>query len=157
KNTGDERRRTHDMHTAHWIPDLFMKRVREDATWTLFSPDKVRDLHDLYGRAFEKRYEEYEAMADAGQIRLFRRVRAVDLWRRMLAMLFETGHPWLTWKDPANIRSPQDHVGVIHSSNLCTEILLNTSREEVAVCNLGSVNLAAHVGRDGLDADRLAR
>lgn len=157
KNTGDERRRTHDMHTAHWIPDLFMKRVREDATWTLFSPDEVRDLHDLYGRAFEKRYEEYEAMADAGQIRLFRRVRAVDLWRRMLAMLFETGHPWLTWKDPANIRSPQDHVGVIHSSNLCTEILLNTSREEVAVCNLGSVNLAAHVGRDGLDADRLAR
>src|SRR5690606_14146576 len=157
KNTGDERRRTHDMHTAHWIPDLFMKRVREDATWNLFSPDEVRDLHDLYGRAFEKRYEEYEAIADAGQISLSRRSRAVDLWRRMLAMLFETGHQWLTWKDPANIRSPQDHVGVIHSSNLCTDILLNTSRAEVAVCNLGSVNLAAHVGRDGLDADRLAR
>jgi ribonucleoside-diphosphate reductase alpha chain len=157
KNTGDERRRTHDMHTAHWIPDLFMKRVREDGPWTLFSPSDVPDLHDLYGTAFEARYAEYEARADAGEVALFKRVRAVELWRKMLAMLFETGHPWLTWKDAANARSPQDHAGVVHNSNLCTEILLNTSRDEVAVCNLGSVNLAAHIGSGGLDADRLAR
>ena len=157
KNTGDDRRRTHDMHTAHWIPDLFMKRVRADAGWTLFSPSDVPDLHDLYGTAFEARYEAYERAADAGEIRLFRRVRAVELWRRMLSMLFETGHPWLTWKDAANVRSPQDHAGVVHSSNLCTEILLNTSRDETAVCNLGSINLAAHV-RDGrLDVERLCR
>ncbi len=157
KNTGDDRRRTHDMHTAHWIPDLFMKRVREDGQWTLFSPNDVSDLHDLYGAAFEARYAEYERMADAGEIPLHRRVRAVELWRKMLAMLFETGHPWLTWKDPANTRSPQDHVGVVHNSNLCTEILLNTSRDEAAVCNLGSINLAAHLTRDGLDAERLGR
>src|SRR5690554_3015817 len=157
KNTGDDRRRTHDMHTAHWIPDLFMKRVREDGQWTLFSPNDVPDLHDLYGAAFEARYVEYERRADAGEISLHRRVRAVELWRKMLAMLFETGHPWLTWKDAANVRSPQDHAGVVHNSNLCTEILLNTSRDEAAVCNLGSINLAAHTTADGLDAERLAR
>ncbi|MDR0788093.1 MAG: ribonucleoside-diphosphate reductase subunit alpha [Gemmatimonadota bacterium] len=157
KNTGDDRRRTHDMHTAHWIPDLFMKRVREDGSWTLFSPSDVPDLHDLYGAAFEARYEEYERLVDQGAIPLYRRLRAVDLWRRMLAMLFETGHPWLTWKDPSNIRSPQDHAGVVHNSNLCTEILLNTSPDEVAVCNLGSVNLAAHIDHDGLNVERLAR
>ena len=157
KNTGDDRRRTHDMHTAHWIPDLFMKRVREDGSWTLFSPSDVPDLHDLYGAAFEARYTEYEHLADEGEILLHRRVRAVELWRKMLAMLFETGHPWLTWKDPSNLRSPQDHAGVIHNSNLCTEILLNTSRDETAVCNLGSVNLSAHVGQSGFDQERLAR
>ena len=157
KNTGDDRRRTHDMHTAHWIPDLFMKRVREDGQWTLFSPDDVSDLHDLFGAAFEARYGEYERMADTGKLPLHRRVRAVELWRKMLAMLFETGHPWLTWKDAANVRSPQDHVGVVHNSNLCTEILLNTSRDEVAVCNLGSINLAAHMAPTGLDVERLRR
>ncbi|MHB1168303.1 MAG: ribonucleoside-diphosphate reductase subunit alpha, partial [Longimicrobiales bacterium] len=157
KNTGDDRRRTHDMHTANWIPDLFMKRVREDGEWTLFSPSDVPDLHDLYGRAFEARYTEYERLADRGEIRLFKRMRAVDLWRRMLAMLFETGHPWLTFKDASNVRSPQDHCGVIHSSNLCTEILLNTSADETAVCNLGSINLAAHVNAAGLDLERLGR
>lgn len=155
KNTGDERRRTHDMHTANWIPDLFMQRVRENGQWTLFSPDEVPDLHELYGRAFNERYEYYERLADEGKIKLFRRVSAVELWRKMLTRLYETGHPWITWKDPSNIRSPQDHAGVIHSSNLCTEILLNTSPEETAVCNLGSVNLRAHV-RDGkLDLDLL--
>ena len=151
KNTGDERRRTHDMNTANWIPDLFMKRVREQGDWTLFSPNDVPDLHDLYGAAFERRYVEYEQLAQAGAIKLFRRVEAVQLWRRMLTMLFETGHPWITFKDPSNIRSPQDHVGVVHSSNLCTEILLNTSKDETAVCNLGSINLAAHTGTSGLD------
>jgi ribonucleoside-diphosphate reductase alpha chain len=155
KNTGDERRRTHDMNTANWVPDLFMKRVAADAEWTLFSPDEVPDLHELYGRAFERRYEEYECLADAGGLRNFRRVRALDLWRRILSMLFETGHPWITFKDPCNVRSPQDHVGVVHSSNLCTEITLNTNEEEIAVCNLGSVNLAAHVGAGGLDLQRL--
>ncbi len=156
KNTGDDRRRTHDMHTANWIPDLFLERVLKNGTWTLFSPDEVPDLHDLYGPAFRKRYEQYEAMADRGEIRLYRRVSAVDLWRKMLTRLYETGHPWITFKDPANLRSPQDHVGVVHSSNLCTEILLNTSPEETAVCNLGSVNLAAHI-RDGeIDETRLA-
>jgi ribonucleoside-diphosphate reductase alpha chain len=133
KNTGDERRRTHDTNTANWIPDLFMKRVLEDSHWTLFSPDETPDLHDLFGRAFEERYEHYERMADAGDIRLFRRMRAVDLWRKMITMLYETGHPWITFKDPSNVRSPQDHVGVVHSSNLCTEITLNTSAEETAV------------------------
>jgi ribonucleoside-diphosphate reductase alpha chain len=157
KNTGDDRRRTHDMHLANWIPDTFMKRVRDGGLWTLFSPSDVPDLHDLSGAAFERAYVAYEAKADAGEIALFRRVDAVTLWRKMLAMLFETGHPWMTWKDPSNVRSPQDHVGVVHSSNLCTEILLNTSRDEVAVCNLGSVNLAVHVTPAGIDADKLAR
>ncbi|MFF5986705.1 ribonucleoside-diphosphate reductase subunit alpha [Prauserella flavalba] len=157
KNTGDERRRTHDMNTANWVPDEFLRRVEADTTWTLFSPDEVPDLHDAYGNAFAERYREYEAAADRGEIRVFRRVRAVELWRRMLTMLFETGHPWITFKDPCNLRSPQQHAGVVHSSNLCTEITLNTSVDEVAVCNLGSVNLARHVTRDGLDAERLER
>jgi ribonucleoside-diphosphate reductase alpha chain len=145
KNTGDERRRTHDMNTANWIPDLFMKRIKEQSHWTLFNPSDVPDLHDLYGRAFEQRYIEYERLADEGKLKLFKRVEAVVLWRKMLTMLFETGHPWMTFKDPSNIRSPQSHAGVVHSSNLCTEILLNTSVDEIAVCNLGSINLAAHV------------
>jgi ribonucleoside-diphosphate reductase alpha chain len=155
KNTGDERRRTHDTNTANWIPDLFMKRVLEDSHWTLFSPDETPDLHDLFGRAFEERYEHYERMADAGDIRLFRRMRAVDLWRKMITMLYETGHPWITFKDPSNVRSPQDHVGVVHSSNLCTEITLNTSAEETAVCNLGSVNMSVHVDDGKLNHERL--
>jgi ribonucleoside-diphosphate reductase alpha chain len=155
KNTGDDRRRTHDMHTANWIPDLFMKRVQEEGTWTLFSPDEVPDLHDLCGKAFEKRYIEYEHMADEGQIDLFRRLPAVELWRKMLTRLFETGHPWITFKDPSNIRSSQDHEGVVHSSNLCTEILLNTSATETAVCNLGSINLPAHVVDGVLDLPML--
>jgi ribonucleoside-diphosphate reductase alpha chain len=157
KNTGDERRRTHDMNTAHWVPDLFMQRVAEDGPWTLFSPDETPDLHDLYGPAFKVAYDGYEAKARAGGMKVWREVRAVDLWRRMLTMLFETGHPWITFKDPCNLRSPQRHAGVIHSSNLCTEITLNTSADEVAVCNLGSVNLAAHVTPQGLDHARLAR
>jgi ribonucleoside-diphosphate reductase alpha chain len=148
KNTGDERRRTHDINTANWIPDLFMKRVRDGGDWTLFSPSDVPDLHDLYGAAFEKRYKEYEAMVDTGVIELYKRVPAADLWKKMLAMLFETGHPWITWKDPSNIRSPQDHVGVVHNSNLCTEITLNTSADETAVCNLGSLNFALFVTPD---------
>lgn len=156
KNTGDDRRRTHDMHLAHWIPDLFMERVRDNAHWTLFCPSDVPDLHDLYGAAFRNRYLRYEEAAESGEISSARRVDALGLWRKMLAMVFETGHPWLTWKDPSNIRSPQDHAGVVHSSNLCTEILLNTSRDEAAVCNLGSVNLAAHVTHSGIDRDRLA-
>jgi ribonucleoside-diphosphate reductase alpha chain len=151
KNTGDDRRRTHDMNTANWIPDLFMERVEADGAWTLFSPDEVPDLHDLYGPAFKSAYEAYERKAAAGELRVSKTVRAVDLWRRMLTMLFETGHPWITFKDPCNIRSPQQHVGLVHSSNLCTEITLNTSRDEVAVCNLGSVNLVAHLGDNGLD------
>lgn len=155
KNTGDDRRRTHDMNTANWIPDLFMKRVRDKKTWTLFSPDDVSDLHDLYGQDFEIRYQEYEAAAVAGDIRC-KQVEALQLWRRMLTMLFETGHPWITFKDPSNIRSPQDHVGVVHSSNLCTEILLNTSAEETAVCNLGSINLPAHMKGKELDEKALA-
>ncbi len=155
KNTGDDRRRTHDMHTANWIPDLFMKRVRENREWTLFSPDEVPDLHDLYGRAFEERYVEYERLADEKRLRMFRRVPAVELWRKMLTRLFETGHPWITFKDPSNIRSPQDHTGVVHSSNLCTEILLNTSPEETAVCNLGSINLPAHIVDGQLDLKML--
>jgi len=157
KNTGDDRRRTHDMNTANWIPDLFMQRVEADGHWTLFSPDETPDLHDLYGRAFRDAYEAYEKKAERGDIRVFRCVRAVDLWRRMLTMLFETGHPWITFKDACNLRSPQQHAGVVHSSNLCTEITLNTSADEVAVCNLGSVNLAAHVTAEGLDMARLER
>jgi len=145
KNTGDDRRRTHDMHTANWIPDLFMKRVEEEGEWTLFSPNEVPDLHDLVGRKFEERYTQYEKMAEAGEIRMFKKLPALELWRKMLTRLFETGHPWITWKDPSNIRSPQDHCGVVHSSNLCTEILLNTSSTETAVCNLGSINLLAHI------------
>ena len=157
KNTGDERRRTHDMNTANWVPDLFMKRVAEEGEWTLFSPDETPDLHDLTGQEFEIRYQEYEAQAGRGQIRNFRRVKAADLWRRMLSMLFETGHPWITFKDACNLRSPQQHVGVVHSSNLCTEITLNTSDDEIAVCNLGSVNLAQHISDGALDFAKLRR
>jgi ribonucleoside-diphosphate reductase alpha chain len=156
KNTGDERRRTHDMNTANWIPDLFMKRVLENGTWTLFSPSDVPDLHHMYGKAFEERYMEYEQMVEQGEIRLFKKVEAAALWRKMLGMLYETGHPWITFKDPSNIRSPQDHVGVVHSSNLCTEILLNTSSEETAVCNLGSINLSAHIKGNKIDNELLA-
>lgn len=145
KNTGDERRRTHDMNTASWVSDLFMKRVRDDGQWTLFSPDDAVDLTETYGKKFDELYEKYEEMADRGEIKLFKRMKARDLWKRMLSMLFETGHPWITFKDPSNIRSPQDHAGVIHSSNLCTEITLNTSAEETAVCNLGSINYPKHI------------
>ena len=155
KNTGDERRRTHDMHTANWIPDLFMKRVTEKKDWTLFSPDETPDLHDLYGKAFEERYEQYEEMAAEGKIKLTRTIPAVDLWRKMLTRVFETGHPWITFKDPSNIRSPQDHSGVVHSSNLCTEILLNTSADETAVCNLGSINMLNHITDGKLDLEKL--
>ena len=151
RNTGDERRRTHDMNTANWIPDLFMKRVINNKKWTLFSPHDVPDLHDLYGKKFEKRYEEYEEMAKRGEIKQFKIVDAVKLWRKMLSMLFETGHPWMTFKDPCNVRSPQDHIGVVHSSNLCTEITLNTSEDEIAVCNLGSINLGRHIIDGKLD------
>lgn len=157
KNTGDDRRRTHDMNTANWIPDLFMKRVIENKEWTLFSPDEVPDLHDLYGLAFEQAYSAYEEKADRGEIKNFKRLSAVSLWRKMLGMLYETGHPWITFKDPSNLRSPQQHAGVIHSSNLCTEIVLNTSLDEIAVCNLGSVNLAQHVTEKGLDIEKLYR
>ncbi|WP_290787079.1 ribonucleoside-diphosphate reductase subunit alpha, partial [Halomonas sp.] len=157
KNTGDDRRRTHDMNTANWVPDLFMKRVFEDGEWTLFSPSTCPDLHDLYGAAFEQRYGEYEAMTRSGELKLFKRVRAKDLWRRMLSMLFETGHPWITFKDPCNLRSPQQHAGVVHSSNLCTEITLNTSADEIAVCNLGSINLAQHVVDGVFDGEKLRR
>ena len=157
KNTGDDRRRTHDMNTANWVPDLFMQRVEADGGWTLFSPDEVPDLHDLYGRAFADKYVAYEAKAARGEMRVARTVRAVDLWRRMLTMIFETGHPWITFKDPCNLRSPQQHTGVVHSSNLCTEITLNTSSREIAVCNLGSVNLANHMTDTGLDHEHVAR
>lgn len=157
KNTGDDRRRTHDMNTANWIPDLFMKRVAEDESWTLFSPDETADLHDLYGKAFEARYHEYETMAANGELILHKTIKAVDLWRKMLGMLFETGHPWLTFKDPCNIRYTNQHEGVVHSSNLCTEITLHTNDREIAVCNLGSINLAAHTTADGLDQDKLAK
>ncbi|ONG57062.1 ribonucleoside-diphosphate reductase subunit alpha [Pseudoroseomonas deserti] len=157
KNTGDDRRRTHDMNTANWVPDLFMQRVEADGEWTLFSPDEVPDLHELYGIPFREAYERYEAKARAGEIKVHKTVRALELWRRMLTMLFETGHPWMTFKDPCNLRSPQRHAGVVHSSNLCTEITLNTSDSEVAVCNLGSINLGQHVTEKGLDRDRLAR
>ncbi|MFO7992604.1 MAG: ribonucleoside-diphosphate reductase subunit alpha [Marinobacter sp.] len=155
KNTGDERRRTHDMNTANWVPDLLIERMREDKDWTLFSPSDVPDLHDLYGNAFRERYEHYEALAEQGKIALSKKIPAKQLWRKMLTVLFETGHPWITFKDPCNLRSPQQHKGVVHSSNLCTEITLNTSADEIAVCNLGSINLAAHI-RDGeLDVQRL--
>ena len=157
KNTGDDRRRTHDMNSANWVPDLFMKRVFTDGKWTLFSPSDCPDLHDLYGAAFEKRYEEYEAMAERGELKHHKTVKAADLWRKMLSMLFETGHPWITFKDPCNLRSPQQHAGVVHSSNLCTEITLNTNKEEIAVCNLGSVNLAQHVDENGLDHAKLEK
>ncbi|WP_019623376.1 ribonucleoside-diphosphate reductase subunit alpha [Thioalkalivibrio thiocyanoxidans] len=156
KNTGDDRRRTHDMNSANWIPDLFMKRVAEDGDWTLFSPNETPDLHDLVGAEFEKRYCEYEEKAARGELRVHKTMKAVDLWRKMLGMLFETGHPWMTFKDPCNLRSPQSHTGVVHSSNLCTEITLNTSDDEIAVCNLGSINLAAHVNEAGeLDLPKL--
>jgi len=157
KNTGEERRRTHDMNTANWIPDLFMKRVAEEGPWTLFSPCEVTDLHDLYGADFEVAYVAHEARAERGEIKNFRQLQAVDLWRKMLGMLFETGHPWITFKDPCNIRSPQQHSGVVHSSNLCTEITLNTSDTEIAVCNLGSVNLPQHVDDNGLNLEKLER
>ncbi|MDO8499727.1 MAG: ribonucleoside-diphosphate reductase subunit alpha [bacterium] len=155
KNTGDERRRTHDMDIANWIPDLFIQRVKADADWTLFSPDETPDLHHIYGAKFKVAYEGYEAAAAEGKIHSFKKVKAKDLWKKSLSMLFETGHPWVTFKDPCNVRSPQDHVGVIHSSNLCTEITLNTSAEETAVCNLGSVNLARHITLGKLDTRQL--
>ncbi|MFC7462405.1 ribonucleoside-diphosphate reductase subunit alpha [Hydrogenophaga defluvii] len=157
KNTGDDRRRTHDMNTANWIPDLFMKRVMEKGMWSLFSPNDVPDLHDLFGTAFEKAYVAYEEKAARGEIKPYRQVPASDLWRKMLSMLFETGHPWITFKDACNVRSPQQHVGVVHSSNLCTEITLNTSDTETAVCNLGSVNLAQHLKDGQIDQDKLKR
>ncbi|MEK6914577.1 MAG: ribonucleoside-diphosphate reductase subunit alpha [Nanoarchaeota archaeon] len=157
RNTGDERRRTHDMNTANWIPDLFMKRVINNENWTLFSPSDVNDLHDLYGKKFEERYKYYEDMTKNGKIKTFKTISAVKLWRKMLSMLFETGHPWITFKDACNIRSPQDHVGVIHSSNLCTEITLNTSEDEIAVCNLGSINLSEHIINGKLDAELIEK
>ncbi|MFA6066601.1 MAG: ribonucleoside-diphosphate reductase subunit alpha [Candidatus Babeliaceae bacterium] len=157
RNTGDDRRRTHDMNTAHWIPDLFMKRVIHDGVWTLFSPHEVPDLHDLYGHAFEARYEFYEREATEGRIKQYRVMSAKQLWRKMLTRLFETGHPWITFKDACNIRSPQDHVGVVHCSNLCTEITLNTSSDETAVCNLGSINLSEHMINGQLDEEKLHR
>lgn len=157
KNTGDDRRRTHDMNTANWIPDLFMKRVFEDKNWTLFSPNDVADLHELYGLAFERAYEAYEAKTVSGEIQNFKSIPARSLWRRMLGLIYETGHPWITFKDPCNLRSPQQHIGVVHSSNLCTEITLNTSQEEIAVCNLGSINLAQHVTAKGLDVAKLEK
>jgi ribonucleoside-diphosphate reductase alpha chain len=162
KNTGDDRRRTHDMNTSNWIPDLFMKRVMENGDWTLFSPSNTPDLHDKFGKAFEEAYVAYEQKADRGELKPFRRIPAQQLWRKMLGMLFETGHPWITFKDPCNIRSPQQHVGVVHSSNLCTEITLNTNETEIAVCNLGSVNLTAHMTTDAngkmiLDHEKLQK
>lgn len=155
KNTGDDRRRTHDMNTALWIPDLFMKRVHNNEDWTLFSPDEVPSLHDAYGQSFEALYLQYEQQARAGTIKNVKRLAAVKLWRKMLSMLFETGHPWLTFKDPCNVRSPQQHSGVVHSSNLCTEITLNTSSDEIAVCNLGSVNLPAHIENGSINQEKL--
>ncbi|WP_019559784.1 MULTISPECIES: ribonucleoside-diphosphate reductase subunit alpha [Caldimonas] len=157
KNTGDDRRRTHDMNTANWIPDLFMKRVMENGEWTLFSPSTCPDLHDKFGKDFEAAYTRYEEMVARGEIKLYKKVRAVDLWRKMLTMLFETGHPWITFKDACNVRSPQQHVGVVHSSNLCTEITLNTNDQEIAVCNLGSVNLARHLKDGGIDHEKLRK
>jgi ribonucleoside-diphosphate reductase alpha chain len=157
KNTGDDRRRTHDMNTANWVPDLFMERVEADANWTLFSPDEVPDLHDLYGEAFRERYAFYETKTKRGEIKVTRTLRAQDLWRKMLTMLFETGHPWITFKDPCNLRSPQQHTGVVHSSNLCTEITLNTNSREIAVCNLGSINLANHVTPAGINVKHLEK
>ncbi|MCE7915333.1 MAG: ribonucleoside-diphosphate reductase subunit alpha [Nitrosomonas sp. PRO4] len=157
KNTGDDRRRTHDMNTATWIPDLFMKRVMEGSDWTLFSPSDVPDLHEKFGQQFEQAYLAYEAKVERGELELHKKIPAVQLWRKMLSMLFETGHPWITFKDPCNVRSPQNHIGVVHSSNLCTEITLNTNDKEIAVCNLGSVNLVAHLNNGVLDMDKLKR
>ena len=157
KNTGDDRRRTHDMNTANWVPDLFLKRVSEDKKWTLFTPSDTPDLHDLYGKDFEKRYEEYEAKTETGEIEFFKEVEAKELWKKMLSMVFETGHPWITFKDVCNLRSPQQHIGVVHSSNLCTEITLNTSQEEIAVCNLGSVNLTHHIKDNAMDEVKLEK
>ncbi|KAF1857379.1 hypothetical protein Lal_00007169 [Lupinus albus] len=157
KNTGDDRRRTHDMNTANWIPDLFMQRVLEDGQWTLFSPDETPDLHNLYGEKFKEAYERYEKLAEQGLLKLSKKIPAVSLWRKMLTMLFETGHPWMTFKDPCNLRSPQQHVGVVHSSNLCTEITLNTSDTETAVCNLGSINLVNHLKDGKLDLEKLGK
>ena len=155
KNTGDDRRRTHDMNTANWIPDLFMKRLMKNEEWTLFSPSDAPELHDLYGKEFEKKYEEYEKLAASGEIKLFKKIKAEDLWRKILTMLFETGHPWITFKDPCNIRSPQGHVGTVHSSNLCTEITLNTNKDEIAVCNLGSINLPQHIQDGKINVEQL--
>ena len=157
KNTGDDRRRTHDMNTANWIPDLFMQRVLEDGQWTLFSPDETPDLHNLYGEKFKEAYERYEKLAEQGLLKLSKKIPAVSLWRKMLTMLFETGHPWMTFKDPCNLRSPQQHVGVVHSSDLCTEITLNTSDTETAVCNLGSINLVNHLKDGKLDLEKLGK
>jgi len=157
KNTGDDRRRTHDMNTATWIPDLFMKRVMDGSDWTLFSPSDVPDLHEKFGQQFEQAYLAYEARIERGELELYKKIPAVQLWRKMLSMLFETGHPWITFKDPCNIRSPQNHIGVVHSSNLCTEITLNTNDKEIAVCNLGSVNLVAHLKNGELDTEKLKR
>ena len=155
KNTGDDRRRTHDMNTANWVPDLFMERVFEGKPWTLFTPSDTADLHDLYGKAFKERYEYYEGLTQNGEIEFYKKVDAGELWKKMLSMLFETGHPWITFKDACNLRSPQQHTGVVHSSNLCTEITLNTSQEEIAVCNLGSVNLTHHLKDGKLDNEKL--
>ncbi|MSQ05077.1 MAG: ribonucleoside-diphosphate reductase subunit alpha [Nitrosomonadaceae bacterium] len=155
KNTGDDRRRTHDMNTANWVPDLLMKRVMEGGEWTLFSPSDVPDLHEKFGKAFESAYLAYEAKILNGELELYKKIPAQQLWRKMLSMLFETGHPWITFKDPCNIRSPQNHEGVVHSSNLCTEITLNTNSQEIAVCNLGSINLAAHIHEGKLDTNKL--
>ena len=155
KNVGDERRRTHDLNTANWIPDLLMKRIINDKTWTLFSPNQVPELHDLYGKEFDKAYEQREKEFKAGKIK-GKELQARDLWKKMLLMLFETGHPWLTFKDPINIRNPQKHVGVVHSSNLCTEITLNSSLDEYAVCNIGSINLSKHVLNGSVDYCKLA-
>ena len=155
KNTGDDRRRTHDMNTANWIPDLFMKRLEKGEKWTLFSPSDVPDLHDIYGKEFETKYTQYEMKAEAGEIKHFKTVEAKDLWRKILSMLFETGHPWVTFKDPCNIRSPQGHVGTVHSSNLCTEITLNTNEDEIAVCNLGSINLPQHIDEGKINVEQL--
>ena len=157
KNTGDDRRRTHDMNTANWIPDLFMKRVAEDKEWTLFSPNEAPDLHELCGKKFEKAYVAYEEKAANGEIRVYKTIKASALWRKMISMLFETGHPWVTFKDPCNLRYSNQHVGVVHSSNLCTEIMLHTNDQEIAVCNLGSVNLPAHINENGLDTEKLEK
>lgn len=157
RNTGDERRRTHDINTANWIPDLFMKRVLADGQWTLFSPEETPDLHHLYGKEFEKRYEHYEQQARAGEIKMCKVIPAKQLWRKMLSRLFESGHPWMTFKDACNVRSPQDHAGVIHNSNLCTEITLNTSADETAVCNLGSINLSRHIVDGRINDEQLVK
>jgi len=157
KNTGDDRRRTHDMNTSNWVPDLFMKRVMENAEWTLFSPSDVPDLHDLFGQAFEAAYTRYEEKAARGEIKVFKKIAAIGLWRKMISMLFETGHPWITFKDACNVRYTNQHVGVVHSSNLCTEITLHTNDNEIAVCNLGSVNLANHIQDGGLDLEKLQK